>query len=114
MKSQPQSARSSHRKTLSSITRIAAFVALVALIGIPLFSSSLASSSGPIAKSPELNSAQLEQSYKAYTTKQILRSGSGMLNILPMLMPQAQPTESIATYESDCTTASSNFETGDT
>jgi len=114
MKSQPQSARSSHRKTLSSITRIAAFVALVALIGIPLFSSSLAFSSGPIAKSPELNSAQLEQSYKAYTTKQILRSGSGMLNMLPMLTPQAQPTESIATYESDCTTASSNFETGDT
>ena len=69
MKSQPQSARSSQRKTLSSITRIAAFVALVALIGIPLFSSSLAFSSGPVAKTPEINSAQLEQSYNEYTSK---------------------------------------------
>jgi uncharacterized repeat protein (TIGR01451 family) len=118
MKSQPQSARSSHRMTLSSITRIAAFVALVALIGIPLFSRSLAFSSGPVAKTPEINAAQLEQSYKEYSSKQMFRSGSGMLNRLPMLMPQAQPPESIATYETlagNCTnTASSSFLTGQT
>jgi hypothetical protein len=45
MKTQPTPNHGYHRISLNSLTRIAAFVALVALIGIPLFSSSSASSS---------------------------------------------------------------------
>src|SRR5436190_9816617 len=45
MKTQPTPSQGYHRTSLSSVTRIMVFVAVIALIGIPLFSSSSASSS---------------------------------------------------------------------
>jgi uncharacterized repeat protein (TIGR01451 family) len=114
MKIQPTPSHGYHRTSLSSLTRIAAFVALLALIGIPLFSSSSASSSGQAAKTAATGSGPVTSGGEGLSSTQIFGSISGAMKRFAPVMPQAVPSESIATFQQDCTTASSSFETGDT
>jgi len=101
---------------------IAAFVALVALIGVPLFSSSSASSSQAKLTSPSQKADGTSfpglvrpQSKTARIALEELLGNSAPLGFFPLLTPQAPPgPESIATFESDCATASQSFATGDT
>ncbi|HEY6232888.1 MAG TPA: HYR domain-containing protein, partial [Pyrinomonadaceae bacterium] len=107
MKSQPQSTRSTHRTIFSSITRIAAFVALVALIGIPLFSSSLASSASESSRALSSNRGTAADSQNIIAN---LLNTAKERTLLPFLPVQ----ETINTFAADCTTAKSAFLLGET
>jgi hypothetical protein len=109
MKSQTASARSSHRP---SWTRIAAFVALVALIAIPLFSSSLASS--PVENSRALSIPRLVSGRAAATNSNgvignFLNAGKSLA-----LPSSPQGGETITTFAADCTTPKTTFTLGET
>lgn len=112
MKTQPKSCHGYHRTNLISLTRIAAFVALVALIGIPLFSSSLASSA--TENSQTLSNARLirakgtaANSHSIFAN--LLRAGK-QRSMLPFLPVQ----ETIETFAADCTTPQASFVLGET
>src|SRR6476469_1222171 len=112
MKSQPTSRAVFHRAHLSSMTRIAAFVALVALIAIPLFSSSLASSTSgnsralPISQSPTDKSAAIDSNLFG----SFVNPGNQ-----PALLPLTpQGSETIEIFAADCTTAKTAFTLGET
>src|SRR4029078_3777451 len=110
MKSQPQSARSTHRMTLSSITRIAAFVALVALIGIPLFSSSLASSASDNSRGlsiPKMSDKGAHADSSSIFSKLLAGKQRTLLPFLPV-------QETIETFAADCTTPKTAFFLGET
>ena len=104
MKSQPASARSSHRTNHYSGLRIAALVALVALIGIPLFSSSLASSTSQ--KSKALSRSRLASG--ATAVRSLRTAGKALVR------SSAPVQETIATFAADCTTPKSTFDLGET
>jgi uncharacterized repeat protein (TIGR01451 family) len=111
MKTQPTSRPDYHRANLSSVTRIAAFVALVALIGIPLFSSSLASSTS-------------ENSRALSIPRSVNKSAAINLNIFgSFLNARKQPAqlpfspalvETIETLAADCETPKTEFFLGET
>lgn len=110
MKTQPRNSTVSHRSNLN-VVRIATLLALVALIGIPLFSSSLASSSGRATKSGTSTAAPVKDSGSARS--QIFNPGIGQTGNFNLLLPQAPPPPpAIATYESTCTTLDSEFNLG--
>jgi len=109
-----------HPTNVKSVMRIATFVALVALIGIPLFSSSSASSSNVTVKSsaPAAKSGPgpvSTQPGKAGLSSQWLRGAP--LSSFIAFMPQG-PGESIATFEvvaGVCTaTPKNSFNLGET
>ena len=111
----PQSISTPPSRSLSLVTPLAILVLLLAVFVVPLFSSSSASSSGAVAKPLQTEFGQVPQSGTGFMSTQIFGSNSGMLNGLPLLLPQAQPSESIATYISPaCTVPSSSFLTGQT
>jgi uncharacterized repeat protein (TIGR01451 family) len=114
----------SHRTNLSSLTRVAAFVALVALIAIPLFSSSFASSSeAQLTRSFQKADGNLSglvgpQRVGARTQTELFKNPSA-LSLFALAFPQAPPPpESIATFtyaNGACTTTvATQFATGDT
>lgn len=112
MKSQPTSRLGYHRANLSSVTRIAAFLALVTLIAIPLFSSSLASSTSeasralPVPRSVSDKSAAINSNMFG----SFLHAGKQ-----PALLPSLpQGSETIAIFAADCTTAKTAFALGET
>ncbi|HUS10886.1 MAG TPA: HYR domain-containing protein [Pyrinomonadaceae bacterium] len=113
MKTQPKSCHGYHRTNLISLTRIAAFVALVALIGIPLFSSSLASSASenssglPIPKMSDKGAAANSGSIFS----KLLNTGK-QRELLPFFSPPVQ--ETIDTFAADCTTPKTSFVLGET
>jgi uncharacterized repeat protein (TIGR01451 family) len=120
MKSQPSFTRNSNRKNRSSLTRIAAFVALVALIGIPLFSSSLASTSRQdlgvgTASTPTagVSNRMLSKWESARTSDSLFASNFAPSGSISLMLPQS-PAETIETFASDCTTPKTDFDLGET
>jgi uncharacterized repeat protein (TIGR01451 family) len=111
MKTQPSPGY--HRTNLNSFTRIAAFVALVALIGIPLFSSSLASSTSEPSRAlpvPRLVSDKGATVNSSVVFGHFLNA-SKQRALLPFSPALA---ETIATFAADCTTPRSSFFLGET
>ncbi|MDQ1639500.1 MAG: hypothetical protein QOF62_2839 [Pyrinomonadaceae bacterium] len=120
--------RGYHRTNLSSFTRIAALVAVIALIGIPfLFSSSAASNSGYIsrlsqaAKAGALPGARDFQQGSGNALARLLGSSMGrtMFPTISALSPNATESvsllsETIETFAADCTTPKSDFILGET
>jgi uncharacterized repeat protein (TIGR01451 family) len=102
-----------HRTNLSSLTRIAAFIALTALIGIPLFSSSLASSTSEYSGTlpiPRLVSDKGATVNSNSIFGNLLNAGKQ-----PALLPLSPPVqETIETFAGDCTTPKSSFFLGET
>jgi len=113
MKTQPTPNHGYHRTSLSSLTRIAAFVALAALIGIPLFSSSSASSTSESSQ-PLPSSRLVGEKGAAVNSNGILgnflntRKQPGLLPFSPALV------ETIDTFAADCTTPKTAFFLGET
>lgn len=118
MKTQPTSRPGYHRANLSSVTRIATLVALVALIGIPLFSSSSASSlnrawkTGNPMAAPAMGSGRAGSSRAdlneelVFAPEQVFSTHVGRTISFPLLVPQAG-TPSVATFDgTDGTTCS--------
>ena len=111
MKTQPTSRPGSHRINSSSIIRVAALVALLALIGIPLFSSSLASSMGENSRAlsiPRLVSGRAA----AVNSNGVF--GNSLNAVKSLALPSSQVQESIAIFAADCTTPKSVFTLGET
>ena len=112
MKTLPIPSPGYHRTNLSSFTRIAAFFALVALIGIPLFSSSLASSTSEPSRAlpiPPLVSAK-KPTINSNLFGRFLNPGKQ-----PALPPFSAPlVETIQILAADCTTPKTEFFLGDT
>ena len=115
MKSQSISAPNSNRLLSSSLTRIAICLSLVALIGVPLFSSSSASSSDSGFGDPVVIGQPL-----AAANKQLwVSSGMGLKagaakSMFPLVMPQGPAVETIEVFQSDCTTPATTFNLGET
>jgi len=109
----PMPTSRSHRTNPSSLTCIAAFVALVALIGIPLFSSSLASTTSEYSRPlpiPRLMSQKAAAVNLDGVFGHFLKAGKQ-----PALLPfSATLAETIATFAADCTTPKTTFELGET
>ena len=107
MKTQLTPSKGYHRTNLSSLTRIAAFVALVALIGIPLFSSSLASSASETSR-------LVSDTGAAANSNSIFGNflNAGKQRALLPFLPPVQ--ETIETFAADCTTPKSAFLLGET
>ena len=119
-----------HRTSLRSLTRIAVFAALLALIVIPLFSSSLASSSKQalrISQSSAANNVRptaVRSDQKSAIAGQIsslaaparATLGSWSSSTFGMLLPLPVPqvTDPIATYSADCTIPKTTFVLGET
>ncbi|MBC8032326.1 MAG: PxKF domain-containing protein [Pyrinomonadaceae bacterium] len=102
-------------RSLSLVTLLAIGVLLLAALVVPFFSSSLAFSSGPVAKALQTEFGKVTRNRNELISKEVFVRNSANINRLPLLMPQAQPTESIATYiHPGCTAASSSFLTGQT
>jgi uncharacterized repeat protein (TIGR01451 family) len=130
MKTQLTPCPNSRRTNLGSLARIAPFVVLVALIGIPLFSKSSASSSKQAwrtSQSPAANEVRVTAvgSNQRNQTAGLfgLLAGSdraalvrGSVSTSGRLLPLAVPQSSveIATFDSDCTTPKTTFVLGDT
>jgi uncharacterized repeat protein (TIGR01451 family) len=109
MNSQLTSAPSSHRANRSSLTRIAALVALVTLIGIPLFSSSLASSASEKSRTmPQVRNEGA--TVKSNSTFGKFLKARKQRGLLPFLLPP----ETIETFAADCLTPKSAFTLGET
>jgi uncharacterized repeat protein (TIGR01451 family) len=115
MKTQPTLCPAHHPANLKSAMRITAFIALVALVVIPFFSSSSASSSRQL----DGRGSSAASVVKAQTAPPALKvaerapSSREAFNAFLPLMPQSS-SESVATYAGDCTTPKSNFVVGDT
>ena len=103
----PKSNPGSRRTNLSSRMRIAAVISLIGMIGIPLFSSSSASS---LRTAPFAGQSVSSDQIRAVAAP---RPAPSFKNFLTLAMPQAAP-EGIATYAADCTTPKSDFALGDT
>jgi uncharacterized repeat protein (TIGR01451 family) len=124
MTPQPPPICASRSLNLNSMMRIGLFIALIALIGIPLFSSSSASSSlskikldisSKNAAQPS-SSAPLSQKHEivGQPQEQMFNHHAASFSLFPVLTPQQGGPESLATYQSNCTTADQSFVTGDT
>jgi Tfp pilus assembly protein FimT len=113
MKPQSKKSTGSQGTNLTILIRIAAFFAIIALISIPLFSSSLASS--PSRNSEVLASTQLVRGrLAAVRSDEVLgKLGNGVKQplLLPFLLP---PSETIEIFAADCTTPKSAFALGET
>jgi uncharacterized repeat protein (TIGR01451 family) len=100
---------SSHRTSLNSLARIATLVALVALIGIPLFSSSSASSVGASSRTLSIPSDKSAAASSNSIYGNFLNAGKN-----PALTPFLPQMETIETFAADCTTPKSAFILGET
>jgi uncharacterized repeat protein (TIGR01451 family) len=111
MKSQARFTRNSDRKNQPSLLGIAAFVALVALIAIPLFSSSLASSANKNLRA--VSNARLASGKSSAAKSSV---AGHFLNIGKSLALPTSPQagETIATFAADCTTPKTTFTLGET
>jgi hypothetical protein len=112
MKIQPKSSLRFHRTNLSSSPRIAAFVALLALICIPLFSSSLASSTSENSRAlsvPRWVSGQAAAANSNGVVGDFLNAGKGLA-----LPSSPQGGETIEIFAADCTTPKLVFLLGET
>ncbi|HEX3282735.1 MAG TPA: HYR domain-containing protein, partial [Pyrinomonadaceae bacterium] len=112
MKSQPTSRDVYHRAHLSSMTRIAAFVALVALIAIPLFSSSLASSTSENSQALPISGSLSDKS--AAIDSNIFGSFLKAAKQPAFLSLSPQGSETIEIFAADCITANTAFALGET
>ncbi len=117
----PLTARAgSHRTNLNSLTRIAALIALVALMGIPLFSTSSASSIKQIlgksrASSPSPVRSKALDSDPSGIASRHLFSSSKAFTRFPFVIPSASAlAETIETFAADCDTARTQFYLGET
>src|SRR5882672_2650761 len=105
MKTQLTHSPRSHRVSFNSIIRIGMLVALIALIGIPLFSSSSESSWGRTSKDgnskavPATDSSRADSKQKPVFAPQQLFNPLLPTTSFPLMMPQATPTPSIATFD---------------
>jgi len=111
MKSQARSTRNPDRTPRQSFIGIAALVALVALIAIPLFSSSLASSANKNLRalsSPRLVS-NTPPAAKTSGAGHFLSTGKSLA-----LPSSPQAGETITTFAADCTTPKTTFTLGET
>jgi hypothetical protein len=100
------------RTNLKSVMRITAFVTLVALIGIPLFSSSLASATSE--RSRALPMTTLVRQGAAVNSKGIFRhflNAGKQVALLPLSPALA---ETINIFAADCTTPKTEFFLGET
>lgn len=111
MKTQPTPNPGYHRTNSRSLTRIAAFVALIALIGIPLFSSSSASSAN--------ENSRLQIPRLAAAKGALVNSNSIFGNFLnagkqPALVPLSPVlVETMETFAADCITPQAAFTLGE-
>lgn len=120
MKTQSAPSARSHRLSFNSIIRIGTFVALIALIDIPLFSSSSASSSlrrfgVRTASTPTVNVSvrMLSKPERARISDQLFTGN--FLSSRALTIPLPQAGESIATYEyPGCTVPKDSFDLGET
>lgn len=121
MKTQPTPSPGSHHINLNSVLRIAAFVALIALIAMPLFSSSSASSSRQewgvgTASTPTLAGVSgrvLPKRESAWISSPVFKSNFLPSSPLWLVLPQS--SESIATFEyPGCTVPKDSFDLGET
>ncbi|HYU99474.1 MAG TPA: hypothetical protein VE977_11640, partial [Pyrinomonadaceae bacterium] len=116
MKTQLTPGTGNHRTSLRSGLRVLTFVALLALIGIPLFSSSSASSSrqrrGVGTASIPTNAGVSRRLPREATriSNQILRKSFPLASSLLPVLPQAG--ESITTFDESCTTPTNSFDLG--
>ncbi len=101
------------RINLSSLTRIAAFVAVFAFIGIPLLSSSSASSTSEYSRAlpiPQLVNDKGDAVNSNGIFGNFLKVGKQ-----PALLPLSSAlVETMATFAADCTTPKSSFVLGET
>lgn len=113
MKTQPTPNHGYHRTSLSTLTRIAALVALLALIGIPLFSSSLASSTSEDSRAlpiPRLAGDKGAVGNSNDVFGHFLNAGKQ-----PTLLPLSPAlVETSDTFAADCTTPKTAFFLGET
>jgi uncharacterized repeat protein (TIGR01451 family) len=106
---------------MKTVTRVSVFI-LIAFLAVPLFLASSASvSKSPSPKStnnqaPSLNASPARASRALTIAPGLERLLAGpeasMQPLLPLL--QASPTETITIYQSDCMTAATEFNLGDT
>lgn len=113
MKTPPKLSNGSHR-SFNSTVRIAIFVVAIAVIGIPLFSSSSASFLGRVSRSSGRVATPATSSRVdlGSTAQPALGTNIGGITNFPLIMPQAAPTPAIATYDPTCVTPDSEFNLG--
>ncbi len=104
----------SHRSRFSSFMRISAFIAFVALIGIPLFSTSSASSiKKMLGKGFSSTPAPARTSKSGFSSRQLF--GAATASTSPLIRTSFSPVvETIATFAADCTTPKTDFFLGET
>ena len=116
MKTQLTPSTGCHRTSLRSGLRIVTFVALLALIGIPLFSSPSASSSRQrrgVGTASIQTKAGVSRRLPREATRisdQILTKSFPLVSSLLPVLPQAG--ESITTFDETCTTPTTSFDLG--
>jgi uncharacterized repeat protein (TIGR01451 family) len=121
MKIQSTPSARSHSLSYNSTFRIGAFVALIALIVIPLFSSSSAFSSrrrlgvrtASTRTAVSVSDFSDSKGLGGRISGSLFKGNSPPSSHLSLVVPQG-PGESIVTYESTCTTPETSFNLGDT
>jgi hypothetical protein len=113
MKTKPAAATSSFIYN-SSILRAGILIAVLALLVIPLFSSSSASSSEQLARPSEFPVSDQPSAVVVNQRDELVGLLNGANNAtMPALLPMFQ-TGSIETFDGTCTTPKTTFELGDT